>query len=278
MELLQLQYFLDSARFGSFAKTAEKHMVPASSVSASVRRLEQELGQKLFDRSANRIILNENGLLLKKSTEQIFSELNQTVNDIKNPPDKRVIRLLVLCMHSQITDYILEYRKKHPGVVFDSCIHYEEDNFQNYDIIVSATHPQDEDYASFQLRRCRVFFQVSANHPLCGRQLTLRQLKDQPFVTMGGNLHEIIVNACNRAGFSPNIIAKVNDTSCYTKFMRSGIAIGHRRDFNDGPREGFAYLNVTDFNEHQTVCVFYNPAAAEGNVKNFLEFLKTKRH
>ena len=40
MELLQLRYFFESAKNENFAKTAEKYMVPASSVSASVKRLE----------------------------------------------------------------------------------------------------------------------------------------------------------------------------------------------------------------------------------------------
>ena len=55
MEFLQLKYFYESAKHESFAKTAEIYMVPTTSVSASVRRLEKELGCSLFDRSANRI-------------------------------------------------------------------------------------------------------------------------------------------------------------------------------------------------------------------------------
>ena len=68
MELLQLRYFMESAQRGSFAATAEQYIVPATSVSAAVRRLEQELGCQLFDRTSNRITLNENGVrLLQKS-------------------------------------------------------------------------------------------------------------------------------------------------------------------------------------------------------------------
>ena len=52
MELLQLRYFFDSAKNEHFAKTAEKYWVPASSVSASIKRLEEELGCKLFDRQS----------------------------------------------------------------------------------------------------------------------------------------------------------------------------------------------------------------------------------
>ena len=61
VELLQLRYFYESAKTESFAATAQKFMVPASSVSASVKRLETELGTELFHRTSNRIVLNEKG-------------------------------------------------------------------------------------------------------------------------------------------------------------------------------------------------------------------------
>ena len=49
MEFLQLRYFYESAKNKSFAVTAKNHMVPTSSVSASVKRLEKEFGTNLFD-------------------------------------------------------------------------------------------------------------------------------------------------------------------------------------------------------------------------------------
>jgi LysR family transcriptional repressor of citA len=76
MEFLQLRYFLDSAHTQSLAKTAKKHMVPASSVSAAIKRLEEELGCSLFDRTANRITLNENGRRLQLSLVRMFRELD----------------------------------------------------------------------------------------------------------------------------------------------------------------------------------------------------------
>jgi hypothetical protein len=44
VELLQLRYFYESAKNENFSKTAEIFMVPTTSVSASIRRLEEELG------------------------------------------------------------------------------------------------------------------------------------------------------------------------------------------------------------------------------------------
>ena len=75
MEMLQLKYFFESAKNESFAKTAEKFMVPTTSVSASVKRLEQELGCKLFDRQSNSITLNANGKRMQQALCVVFSEL-----------------------------------------------------------------------------------------------------------------------------------------------------------------------------------------------------------
>ena len=61
VELLQLRYFLESAGSESFSQTARRYDVPVTSVSASVKRLERELGHDLFYRRANKIFLNERG-------------------------------------------------------------------------------------------------------------------------------------------------------------------------------------------------------------------------
>ena len=79
MEILQLRYFYEIAQNENFAKTAEKFMVPASSVSNSVKRLEKELGVQLFDRSANCIRLNEKGRILSERLGEIFEKLENTI-------------------------------------------------------------------------------------------------------------------------------------------------------------------------------------------------------
>ena len=62
MELLQLKYFCDAANSQNFSKTAEKFGVPPSCISQSIKRLEKELSVKLFNRSANKITLNNKGI------------------------------------------------------------------------------------------------------------------------------------------------------------------------------------------------------------------------
>lgn len=274
MELLQLRYFLDSARSGSIARTAEKHNVPASSVSAAIRRLEQELGSPLFDRSANRIILNNSGKKMKDTLETVFSELDQTVNDIVYPSDEQVIRLLALSDRTRITNYIVEYQMKHPSVTFDTNINYNESNFKDYDIIIGPEDSRYGDFEHFRLYVGKIYLWVSQNHHLHGQEVTLRQLKDQPFVTMGSSMHDLVVSACQEVGFTPKVVAKVNDIECYHRLMRTGLFIGHIRLSEQEPLDPLC-LNVTDFSKSHTICV-YHKEHATGSIKSFLEFLKTK--
>ncbi len=275
MELLQLRYFYDSARFGSIVKTAEKYMVPASSVSASIRRLEGELGNNLFDRTSNRIVLNENGKRMKKSLDKVFAELDQTVTDITCPTDDRRIKVLVRTMREKTTDYIIEYRKKHPKAVFEFVIALDDVDYTEYDVIIDVYSEKYTDYDWFEMRKEKVRLCVATDHPLAGKELTMKQLKDQTFLTMGGNIHALIEKACSDAGFTPNVIAKINDIACYRTMMRSGIAIGYRRDSSKDPGNGLCYLNVSDLEMIQHMGIHYKKDA-DGTVKNFVEYLKTK--
>ena len=88
-------------------------------------------------------------------------------------------------------------------------------------------------------------------------------------------MHKILINACKRAGFSPNIVVETNDSKCYSKCLAQGIGIGLGRDplFEE---EGLIQnLDVTDFDEGQTIYVYFKKQSAYGNVKHFLDFLKT---
>ena len=186
MEILQLRYFFESAKNENFAKTAEKYNVPATSVSASVKRLENELGCKLFDRFSNRIILNDNGKRMLKSLNIIFNELDDAVASMSSQiTDTREIKILVRAMRNMIMDFIIEYKTKYPHIKFKTIFDFSKTDFENYDIIIDEKTDRHPGYASFTVFESALCLKASKTHPLCGKKLTLRQLINQPFVSMG---------------------------------------------------------------------------------------------
>ncbi len=275
MELLQLRYFYESAKTESFAKTAEKYMVPTSSVSASIKRLEKELGVELFDRSCNRISLNANGKKFQQSICTIFSELDSAVQNITTlPADDREIKILVRATRQKITERIVEYNSNHPNIKFKTVFDFSETDFEKYDIIIDEKADVYSDFDNFELSTLQIRLKASAKSPLCNKKLTLKQLSTQPFISWGeqSNMHKILVRSCNNAGFTPNIIVHSNDILCNERLIGSGIGIG----LGSSTTKSTTFLDISDFDERYTVYCYYKAQSNYGNVEHFLNFLKNK--
>ena len=71
MEISVLRYFLEIARKGSMTAAAEVLHVSQSALSKQMKELEDELGKKLFRRGSRSMSLTEEGILLRRRTEDI---------------------------------------------------------------------------------------------------------------------------------------------------------------------------------------------------------------
>lgn len=282
MELLQLRYFYESAKSENFSKTAKMFMVPTTSVSASIKRLETELGCTLFDRTANCIRLNANGRLLQQTLCSVFGELDRTIGELSSHPDEcREIKILVRAMRRKITDLIVEYNTKHPHITFKTVFDYEDVRLDEYDIIIDDAKEQYADYESIELFDMRLQLIAAATHPLKGRKLTLAELSDQSFISLGNrsNMHSLLTRACAHSGFTPKVSAVCNDMACYEKFIAAGMGIGIAQQYADIYQRAtdICYLNVADFNEHYVVYAYFQRKESRRTVKNFVSFLKNNR-
>lgn len=280
MEILQLRYFFESAKTESFARTAEKYKVPATSVSASVKRLEKELGCELFDRTCNRISLNDKGRGFYDSIKSIFEELDKAIINLDGTnSDTREIKILVRAMRGEITDRIIEYKTKNPHIKFKTVFDFNEMNVENYDIIIDEESNGYPDYERFLLYETRIRLCASETSSLCDKTWTLKQLSNEPFISIGENngLHRILIKACKKAGFNPNIEVLSNDVSCCSKCIVAGVGIGLAREYNGRAfRKSTRILDVMDFNERQNIFSYYKKSSAYGNVEHFLKFLQSK--
>ena len=73
MELSQLEVFLAVAREHRFSRAAEKLYRTQSAVSQTIRKLEDELGESLFDRSSREGILTDAGQVLFEYAEKLLN-------------------------------------------------------------------------------------------------------------------------------------------------------------------------------------------------------------
>lgn len=279
MDLLQLRYFFDSANYLSISKTAEKYGVPPTSVSASIRRLEGELGCKLFDRTANRIALNDRGTMMRDSLRIIFDEMDRMLQAVSTvADDTKEIKILVKAGRALLTDLVILYKKTYSHTRFKLVADFDETEINDFDIIIDTESKLYAGYQSAELLKQQIYCYVPAESPLCGRKYRLQQLAQMPFVMMSrqGNSGKAFHAACKNAGFSPTIVAQVNDSACFRKMISSGIAIGVSGKFGTAT-EGHTTLvplNITDFSYEQPICMYYKRENCSGNTARFIKFLQ----
>jgi LysR family hydrogen peroxide-inducible transcriptional activator len=80
MEIHQLTYFVAVAETGSFSRAAERCNIAQPSLSQQIQKLEQELGELLFDRLTRRVVLTDAGRSLLPRATSILADLQ----DIKH--------------------------------------------------------------------------------------------------------------------------------------------------------------------------------------------------
>ena len=277
MELLQLRYFYETAKNENIARTAERYMIPASSVSASVKRLEEELGCKLFDRQSNRISLNENGKLLQNSLGVIFEELDRTVSKIKSrEPMKTEIRILILAMQDYVSKLMLRYQELHPNVHFIAMFDTSNQESFDYDIIIDKPCDGYTEYRRRELGSYQISFKAVPDHPLVGKPLTMRDLRNERFVTLEIELgaNSILFDCCKNAGFYPNIVLQTNDRQCFMDSTAAGIGLGLwlNSALDPAPR-GLVDLDVRDLHLNSSVCLYYKQGVFDEQLNGFVEYL-----
>src|SRR5258708_12810240 len=73
MDLSQLEVFLTVARERRFSRAAEKLFRTQSAVSQTIRKLELEIGEPLFDRSSREGVLTDAGRVLQEYAEKLLN-------------------------------------------------------------------------------------------------------------------------------------------------------------------------------------------------------------
>lgn len=120
MELRQLEYFVAVAEEASFTKAAARLFVTQPGVSAQVRRLEQELGQDLLDRSGGGVRLTEVGdavLVGARAALEQVAGMRLTVDAFTGLMRGRVsVGMVRSCSLFDLPRLLADFHKDHPAV------------------------------------------------------------------------------------------------------------------------------------------------------------------
>ncbi len=218
MELHQLRYFDAVARHAHFTRAAEQLHVAQPAVSAQIRRLESELGSRLFTRTTRRVALTQAGELFWVRVRRILDELDGAHTDLDELDGLLHGRVALGAIQSleplDLPACLAGFHARHPGieVILRSGTTPELIAAVRRDELDLAIAPTEAGLpaglTTQDLFGEDLVLVLAPDHPLTRHPTaTLAALREEPFVGLpaGNGLHELLTHAATAAGFKPRV-------------------------------------------------------------------------
>jgi DNA-binding transcriptional LysR family regulator len=191
MELSQLEVFLAVARERTFSRAAEKLFRTQSAVSQTIRKLEDELGEALLDRSSREGVLTDAGKVLFEYAEKLINLRSEASESLTELRELQKGRLLIAANEFTVL-YLLpvlaEFRRLHPMIkitVERALGSHIPDDVLRYSVEfgVLSYEPQEPSLHSLVVYLDELVFIVPPKHPLASApHVSIRQLGAESFV------------------------------------------------------------------------------------------------
>lgn len=190
----QLEAVLALVEYGSFVAAAARLRISQPALTRSVKRLEAELGVRLFDRSTRRVQVTAAGREFAAVAERMLADLGITVQSVREVAEERrglvVLSSVMSVAGAFLPSLIAAYRADRPGVeihvresVHGSVMEDVRSGVADFGIGYVDELP---DFAvGTPLGRETFCVVTSARHKLASRRkLGLADLADQPIVAL----------------------------------------------------------------------------------------------
>jgi DNA-binding transcriptional LysR family regulator len=235
MELRTLRAFVEVVRQGGFSPAAKTIGATQSTVSKAVKHLEDELGVPLIDRRSNRPtvpgdVVYRRALRMLAERDDLIAELDD-VAGLK----RGVLRLgIPLLIGSTLyAPAFTLYRRRYPGI--DIRVTEYGGGQQGRQIILegktdlaAALLPVPADFEWQEIAADPLMALLPARHPLARKKaVDLASLRDFPFILFEPSfaLYRVILDACQRHGFQPTIVAQSNQADFMAELVASGLGV-----------------------------------------------------
>lgn len=241
MELRQLKQFIALAEAGSFRLAAEKLFMAQPPLSVAIKKLEEDIGAQLFERSAKGVRLTPAGEVALEEARRCLRSAEQ-MRQVAHAAESGEVGELHIAFISSVTFGLLPrlvqaFRARYPGV---RLVLHESNNRDAFD----AMRKGDMDLSFVRMpavpppgvalqvvERDELMLAMAADHPLADRErIDLRDLAHEQFIgylpsQAGGGLHAATLALFREAGFSPNITQEAVQVHTVVGLIEGGLGI-----------------------------------------------------
>lgn len=238
MELRQLRYFVEVAEREHVSEAAEHLHIAQSAISRQIARLEEELGVMLFEKVGRNIQLTPIGkifLIHAKTAIKAIEFAKYQIEEFLDPEHGTIKIGFPTSLSTHLLPTVISaFKDEQPNIAFhlrQGSYSFLMDAVKNRDIGLAFLGPvptKDPDIDGHILFTENMSALLPISHPLSDKKsLRLSDLRNDPFVLFpkGYVLNNLAIEACQQAGFTPNIASEGEDMDSIKGLVSAGIGI-----------------------------------------------------
>ena len=220
MEFDQLRYFLRVADRGNFTRAAEELGLSQPALSRSIQKLEEELGQPVFERRTRSVALTDAGALLQSRAQQVLTLIADTKAEISDDGQSGRIRLGAIPTIAPyfLPDLLREFADEFP----ESTLVVQENTTDNLlksctqgeiDLAILALPVPAKYLEVEELFEEELLLVLPPEHSLCEKsRIKLSDVEPFPFVLLDEAhcLSDNIVSFCRQRSFHPVAVERTS--------------------------------------------------------------------
>ena len=237
MELTQLRYFVTVAETLSFTEAAVRLHVSQPALSYQIKRLENELGARLFERTSRRVSLTLDGRTFLPLSQSVLAKADEAVSVMEERLGVETGQVNMGCIPSAgayiVPPVLAAFQRSYPGItvlLFEAGGNLLERSVLDgdSDFAIVATPGSPENLEVTPLLAEEILLVVPQHHQLAERRnVSMRELRHERFIVLGGSfvLGAQFVEACRRAGFEPTVAYETGTLESVKSFVRHDLGI-----------------------------------------------------
>lgn len=235
MDPRRLEAFIALAQELNFTRAAQRLHITQSTLSASMKALEVELGVALFDRSTRSVALTDSGRALLPHARLAIEAARASVHPSDGLTGNLTVGMLNGLKLVDVPALAGEFQRRHPGVQLRLQTSrrgtgelIERINEGSIDVAFVGANVFDPKLRVNPIRSYQLHLITAAGHPLAQRpQVNLAEIAREPFIDMplGFGQRVVIDEAFAQQSLTRSVLVEVADLTTVPDYVAHGLGV-----------------------------------------------------
>lgn len=244
MHIQKLKILCEVAKTGSVSIAGQNLYISQSGISQDIKKIEDELGVKIFDRSRYGVVLSSEGTRIIKKANEVLLKYEEMIEEARKILEIHSGNLRVSTIPAFIT-YLLKPLMEFKNLYSNLTIEISENTTEN--TVDAVQHNKAEvgliciyedlmkniellNFESVFEGKLKVY--VSSDSPFAKKKkITPEEILQQPVVLYNGDYIKWFINNFQLKFGKMNILFSSNQTEELSRLISEGFAIGFAPDF-----------------------------------------------